>query len=76
MGLALMFRDLFAATYARAMGVPEVVPLLVPALLASGAAAAVVGTLAATALPVWRLAQLPRFAERSADISAGYWGLE
>jgi putative ABC transport system permease protein len=58
-GLAFVFRDLFAGTHARAMGVPEVVPVTVPALLTTGFVAAMVGTMVATALPVWRLVRLP-----------------
>lgn len=58
-GLAFVFRDLFAGTYARALGVPEVLPAVLPALLITGFSMAVVGTVAATAFPVWRMLRLP-----------------
>ncbi len=58
-GLAFVFRDLFAETYARAIGFPELAPATMPALLATGFGVAVVETAIATAVPVARMLCLP-----------------
>jgi len=55
---SFVFRDLFAGIYARAIGLPEVVTVVLPAALAIGFAAAVLGTAAATAWPVSRMLRL------------------
>lgn len=58
LGLAFVFRNLFAETCARAIGLPEVITVVVPGLLAGGFGAAVVGAMTATALPVGRMLRL------------------
>ena len=59
MGLGFVFRDLFARTYARGIGMPEIITVVAPGVLATGLVAAVLGTVAASAVPVWRLLRLP-----------------
>jgi len=58
-GLAFVFRALFSATYAWAIGIPEIVPVVVPRLLAVGVLAAIVSAALATLLPVLRLLRDP-----------------
>ncbi|MBI3824585.1 MAG: FtsX-like permease family protein [Candidatus Rokubacteria bacterium] len=68
-GLAFVFRNLYAATTADAIGLQEVIPVVVPRLLAVGFAAAVIGTMAAAALPVARMLRLPPQAIIRAPVS-------
>ncbi|MFQ5897434.1 MAG: FtsX-like permease family protein [Candidatus Methylomirabilia bacterium] len=58
MPLAFLFRNLFAQIYANAMGVPDVVYVVEPQLMAVGFAAAILITAAATALPIIRMIRL------------------
>ncbi|MFQ5830126.1 MAG: FtsX-like permease family protein [Candidatus Methylomirabilia bacterium] len=58
MPLAFVFRNLFAEIYTGAMGVPEVVYVVEPDLLAIGFAAGLLITAVATALPVARMIRL------------------
>ncbi|HUK64917.1 MAG TPA: FtsX-like permease family protein, partial [Dongiaceae bacterium] len=57
-GLAFVFGHLFAGSFSRAVGTPEVIALVQPWLLAGTFALAVVATAVAAALPAWRLLRL------------------
>jgi len=57
-GLSFLLRDLFAKPYGYSIGMPEVVTVVEPPLLAIGFVAAVIGTAAAAALPPGRMLRL------------------
>jgi putative ABC transport system permease protein len=58
-GLAFAFRNLFAAIYADAIGLPTVLYVVAPSRLAAGLVAGAAITGAAAALPVLRVLRLP-----------------
>jgi len=57
-GFAFVFRDLFAKSYALALGMPDAIMAVEPWLLVSGFAVGVIATAAATAWPAWRMLRL------------------